>query len=156
MRRQMISIEILPNPAKFLQFSPSRQITEIIRSSLQNLESIWRFCWGPSFFLFLAILVAVGSVGSNMARKVKKMSKGANSSRKRNGGRAPVVKYASSPIRETDERNDDLQVSDNDDARSEGSDKALRDEFVGLFGFKIRVVYQQLSFEEDLGQKRKI
>ncbi|KAL6580358.1 hypothetical protein OROMI_008382 [Orobanche minor] len=58
----------------------------------------------------------------NMARKVRKMSKGANSSRKRNGGRTPVVEYASSPIRETDDRDDDLQVSDDDDAsRNEGN-----------------------------------
>ncbi|KAL6557980.1 hypothetical protein OROMI_018330 [Orobanche minor] len=57
-----------------------------------------------------------------MERKVKKMSKGANSSRKWNGGRTPFLEYASSPIRETDERNDDLQVSDDDDAsRNEGS-----------------------------------
>ncbi|KAL6565085.1 hypothetical protein OROMI_016535 [Orobanche minor] len=53
-----------------------------------------------------------------MARKVRNMSKGVNSSRKRN----PVVEYASSPIRETDERNDDLKVSDDGDAsRNEGS-----------------------------------
>ncbi|KAL6584213.1 hypothetical protein OROMI_003502 [Orobanche minor] len=58
----------------------------------------------------------------SMARKVRKMSKGANSSRKRNGGRTPIVEYVSSPIRETDDRNNDLQVSDDDDAsRNEGS-----------------------------------
>ncbi|KAL6505414.1 hypothetical protein OROHE_022793 [Orobanche hederae] len=57
-----------------------------------------------------------------MARKVRKMSKGANSSRKRNGGRTPIVEYVSSPIRETNDRNNDLQVSDADDAsRNEGS-----------------------------------
>ncbi|KAL6547476.1 ALBINO3-like protein 1, chloroplastic [Orobanche minor] len=32
----------------------------------------------------------------------------------------------------------------------------LRDEFNGLSGFKIRVVYQKLSPEEDLGQKREV
>ncbi|KAL6522342.1 hypothetical protein OROHE_016895 [Orobanche hederae] len=56
-----------------------------------------------------------------MARKVKKMSKGANSSRKRNGGRTPVVEYVSSPIHETYERNDDFQVSDDDASRNEAS-----------------------------------
>ncbi|KAL6525949.1 hypothetical protein OROHE_015473 [Orobanche hederae] len=63
------------------------------------------------FFLFLAIPVAVGSVEAVQIVP-----------RKRNGGRTPVVEYASTPIRETDERNDDLQVSDDDDdSRNEGS-----------------------------------
>ncbi|KAL6577132.1 hypothetical protein OROMI_011408 [Orobanche minor] len=35
------------------------------------------------------------------------------------------------------------------------TDKDLRDKIGGLSGFKIRVVYQKISSEEDLGQKRK-
>ncbi|KAL6532604.1 hypothetical protein OROHE_014026 [Orobanche hederae] len=60
-----------------------------------------------------------------MARKVKKTSKGGNSSRQRNGGRTPVVEDASSPIREMDEQNYELQVSDDDDA-SRNEDNSTR------------------------------
>ncbi|KAL6548035.1 hypothetical protein OROHE_009740 [Orobanche hederae] len=73
--------------------------------------------------IFLSSILFFNSENKNMARKIKETSKGANSSRMGNGGRTPAMEDASSPIRETDERNDELQVIDDDDAsRNEGSD----------------------------------
>ncbi|KAL6550478.1 hypothetical protein OROMI_020966 [Orobanche minor] len=74
------------------------------------------------FSIFLSSLLFFNSKNKCMARKVKKTSTVANSSRKQNGGRSPIVEDASSPICETDEQNHDLQVRDDDDAsRNEGS-----------------------------------